>query len=131
MAYRPPFVDPAFKMVEAPHPATIDEEILARDCEILTGRVGGPGGQHRNRVDTAVWVMHTPTGIEAQASERRSQIENKRMAMRRLRRKLASHGSLTAGSHGTAFRCGSYLFEFPPGGGVVHYQNWRSVNLYR
>jgi hypothetical protein len=91
VAYRPPFVDPAFKMVEAPHPATIDEEILARDCEILTGRVGGPGGQHRNRVDTAVWVMHVPTGIEAQASERRSQIENKRMAMRRLRRKLASH----------------------------------------
>jgi hypothetical protein len=91
VAYRPPFVDPAFKMVDAPHPATIDEELLLRDCEVLTGRVGGPGGQHRNRVDTAVWVMHVPTGVEAQASERRSQVENRRMAVKRLRRKLAAH----------------------------------------
>lgn len=91
MAYRPPFVDPAFRMVDAPHPATIEEEALLRECDIQTGRVGGPGGQHRNRVDTAVFVVHRPTGVEAQATERRSQVENRRMAIRRLRKKLASH----------------------------------------
>ena len=91
MSYHPPFVDPAFKMVEAPHPATLEEEVLLRYCEVQTGRVGGPGGQHRNNVETAVWVCHTATGIEGQATERRSQVENKRMAVRRLRRKLASH----------------------------------------
>ena len=91
VAYRPPFVDPAFRMVDAPHPATVEEDELLRECEFSTGRVGGPGGQHRNRVDTAVFVVHRPTGIEAQATERRSQAENRRMAIRRLRRKLASH----------------------------------------
>ena len=91
VAYRPPFVDPAFRMVDAPHPATVDEDALLRECEFTTGRVGGPGGQHRNRVDTAVFVAHRPTGIEAQATERRSQAENRRTAIRRLRRKLASH----------------------------------------
>ncbi|NBX33099.1 MAG: hypothetical protein EBR07_10325, partial [Planctomycetes bacterium] len=64
MSYHPPFVDPAFKMVEAPHPATLEEEVLLRYCEVLTGRVGGPGGQHRNNVETAVWVCHTATGVE-------------------------------------------------------------------
>jgi hypothetical protein len=91
VAYRPPFVDPAFRMVDAPHPATVDEDALLRDCEVSTGRVSGPGGQHRNRVDTAVFIEHRPTGIEAQATERRSQAENRRVAIRRLRRKLASH----------------------------------------
>ena len=78
-------------MVDAPHPATVDEDALLRECDFTTGRVGGPGGQHRNRVDTAVFVVHRPTGIEAQATERRSQAENRRMAVRRLRRRLASH----------------------------------------
>jgi len=63
VAYRPPFIDPAYTMVDAPHPATIDEEILLRQCEIEVGRVSGPGGQHRNRVDTAVFIRHVPTGV--------------------------------------------------------------------
>ena len=89
MAYRPPFIDPAYLMVDAPHPATIDEEILLKQCEVEVGRVSGPGGQHRNRVDTAVFIRHVPTGVEAQGTERRSQIENRRNAIKRLRRKLA------------------------------------------
>jgi len=91
VAYRPPFVDPKFRMVDPPHPATLEEADLLRQCEFTSGRVGGPGGQHRNRVDTAVFVVHVPSGVEAQATERRSQVENRRMAIRRLRRKLASH----------------------------------------
>lgn len=76
-------------MVDAPHPATIEEEELIKQCAFETGRVSGPGGQHRNRVETAVFVRHTPTGIDAQGTERRSQRENKHMALKRLRKKLA------------------------------------------
>jgi hypothetical protein len=89
MAYRPPFVDEAFLIVPAPHPATIEPEELLRACRLETGRVGGPGGQHRNRVDTAVCLVHDPTGLDATATERRSQIQNRSRALFRLRLKLA------------------------------------------
>ncbi len=60
-----------------------------RECEFKTGRVSGPGGQHRNRVETAVFVTHTSTGVDAQGTERRSQVENRHVAIRRLRIRLA------------------------------------------
>jgi len=90
MSYRPPFVDPAFTMVEGPHPATLEEDALLAQCTIETGRVSGPGGQHRNRTDTAVFLHHDPSGVETQATERRSQIQNRRVALFRLRLKLAT-----------------------------------------
>lgn len=76
-------------LVCAPHPATLDEAQLIRQCKFSTGRVSGPGGQHRNRVETAVFVTHAVTGIEAQGTERRSQIMNRSMAIHRLRVLLA------------------------------------------
>ena len=76
-------------MVDPPHPATIEENDLAKVCDVETGRVSGPGGQHRNRVETAVFVRHRATGVDAQGTERRSQIENRHMALKRLRKKLA------------------------------------------
>jgi seryl-tRNA synthetase len=66
------------------------DEALLEQCEFGRGRGAGPGGQHRNKVETAVTLTHRPTGISAQAGERRSQIENKRMALRRLRLALAT-----------------------------------------
>ncbi len=73
-----------------PHPACADEEALLRVCTFEADRTSGPGGQHRNKVETGVVVTHTPTGLRAQATERRSQIENRRVALRRLRLVLAT-----------------------------------------
>lgn len=72
------------------HPAAWPDELLLRDCSITQSRSSGPGGQHRNKVSTQVTVTHEPTGVQATAGERRSAVDNKREALRRLRLKLAS-----------------------------------------
>ena len=71
------------------HPATIPVELLLRDCEIRHERRRGPGGQHRNKTESAVVIRHIPTGIEGQAAERRSQFDNHRNAVKRLRLNMA------------------------------------------
>jgi hypothetical protein len=73
----------------SPHPATLADELLLAQCEQTFGRTSGPGGQHRNKVETACFLTHTPTGITASAGERRRQIENRGRALLRLREKLA------------------------------------------
>ncbi len=71
------------------HPSNLPVEELESQCEFRRTRGSGPGGQHRNRVATAIVVKHLPSGITAQASERRSQHENRQVAIDRLRVKLA------------------------------------------
>jgi hypothetical protein len=71
------------------HPAALPAERLLAECEIRRMRRSGPGGQHRNKVETAVSIAHRPTGISAEASERRSQAENHDVAFFRLRVRLA------------------------------------------
>lgn len=71
------------------HPAAMDPDTLAAECDFRATRRSGPGGQNRNKVETAVILTHRPTGIRAEASERRTQGENRRTALTRLRIELA------------------------------------------
>ena len=72
-----------------PHPASLPIDELLADCVIRRQRRSGPGGQHRNKVETAIFIEHTPTGVAAEASERRSQEANRQQAVFRLRVNLA------------------------------------------
>ncbi|MYE06808.1 MAG: peptide chain release factor-like protein [Chloroflexi bacterium] len=65
-----------------------DDELLAQ-CRFERFRVSGPGGQHRNKTDSAVRLTHEPTGVVGFASERRSQRQNRSEALARLRRGIA------------------------------------------
>jgi RF-1 domain len=71
------------------HPASLSLDQLEAQCDLRMTRRSGPGGQNRNKVETAVVLTHRPTGLVAEAAERRSQIENRREALFRLRLKLA------------------------------------------
>lgn len=82
---------PAFQVLwtPPPHPACLEESLLLSSCVLSQTRRGGPGGQHRNKTSTTIVILHQPSGIEAEASERRSQADNRRVATRRLREELA------------------------------------------
>lgn len=64
-----------------------DEALLA-ECDVHTFRAGGPGGQHQNVTDSAVRLVHRPTGLTVTSRAQRSQYLNKLDALRRLRVKL-------------------------------------------
>lgn len=65
-----------------------DAELLAQ-CDLHLFRSSGPGGQHRNKVSSAVRLRHRPTGITAHSDGSRSQQENRGLALRRLRMAIA------------------------------------------
>lgn len=71
------------------HPAKLPVKTLLTECTVRRGRRSGPGGQHRNKVETAVQLIHDATGVGAEATERRSQAANLRTAAFRLRVNLA------------------------------------------
>jgi protein subunit release factor A len=72
-----------------PHPTDLDDAALLADCELEFLRRSGPGGQHRNKTETAVVLRHAKTGLSAEANERRSQADNRSVALFRLRLSLA------------------------------------------
>ena len=65
-----------------------DRESLERDCDLEFFVAGGPGGQHRNKVETGVRLKHRPTGIVVTATERRSQSANRDAAYERMAERL-------------------------------------------
>jgi len=65
-----------------------DREALERDSDIEFFIAGGPGGQHRNKVETGVRLTHRPSGIVVTAVERRSQHANREAAFERLAERL-------------------------------------------
>ena len=71
------------------HPCDLPEQTLIWQCQVTRTRGSGPGGQHRNKVETAIVVKHEPSGVTGQASEKRSQQANKEVAIARLRVNLA------------------------------------------
>ena len=73
----------------AVHPAALDDAALRAACDERRTKGCGPGGQHRNKVETKIVLVHRASGVTARAGERRSQAENRAMALRRLRLSLA------------------------------------------
>ena len=65
------------------------KSINLKDITVRSYRASGPGGQHRNKVETAVRVIHNPTGLMVTASDSKSKAQNKKSALLKLKKVLA------------------------------------------
>jgi len=65
-----------------------DPEVLKKQVVVETYRSSGPGGQRKNKTETAVRIKHLPSGITVIATEYRSQAQNRELAFERLRERL-------------------------------------------
>ncbi len=65
-------------------------EFSGADVEVQTLKSGGAGGQHINKTESAVRLIHRPTGISVKCQDERSQVQNKAVAMEKLKAKVLS-----------------------------------------
>ena len=77
-----------------------DRALLAQ-CDVQAHRASGPGGQHRNKAETAVRLVHRPSGVSAEGKDERSRTQNLRIALARLREKLARRAYRPPPRHAT------------------------------
>jgi peptide chain release factor 1 len=78
----------AATVVVLPEVEEVDVKIEDKDLEIKVSRSGGPGGQSVNTTDSAVQILHKPSGIQVRCTDEKSQHKNKDKAMKILRSKL-------------------------------------------
>jgi ribosome-associated protein len=77
------------RRAQARRALSLPDAALLAECQETFFVGSGPGGQHRNKTESAVRLVHLPTGVSVTATERRSQARNRAAALERLRAALA------------------------------------------
>jgi protein subunit release factor A len=73
---------------QRPPPYSLDRDILEREVEVQVFRASGPGGQHVNRTESALRLVHPPSGVVVIAQDSPSQFRTRETAFRRLAERL-------------------------------------------
>ena len=89
-----------------PEPTEIQVEIRPEDIETQTFSCGGPGGQHVNKTQSGVRLIHKPTGVVAESRQERSQHKNKDICWRMIRTRIYEAQQEKANKERAAMRKG-------------------------